>query len=417
MFGKLRDMGPKSVLVVLAVFMVIFAVVAGVVVGTVEAKQATAARENNELYRMDEAKREQAELKRLDGIYEEAKELSHQAMPGFLLLGDDLTAAVGGNKTDYGLALQQMVSDYILNPFRFEDAVAPEFKRIVHTNEKRYALPVVTIARYGVAGESTATTLAMDGAYKIVLTEPVTVPAGCYNVPISFQSERGDYIYPLVGGNKRNEQVLLLDEATGTRIAGTIQPVTSSDPIEYLFVRSEAGEETTFPAGTRMVTRQSQENRELFPIVWLSGMNGGYDSIDELIEQNLALLEDKELYAEGYYLVIGRIDSTAAEETAFEAAFGDHYLNAREYLNRHGLEAAGITPTSADRAVLPTGAVPVSLRDVNNISRYPYTLNRAGYIAIGREVYRRIDALGFFDRVQGVLDNAMAEVAAGAVEE
>lgn len=417
MFGKLRDMGPKSVLVVLAVFMVIFAIVAGVVVGTVEAKQATAERENKEQFRMDEAKREQAELTRLDGIYRKAKELSHQAMPGFLLLGDDLTAAVGSNKTDYGLALQQMVSDYILNPFRFEDAVAPEFRRIVHTNEKRYALPVATIARYGVAGESTATTLAMDGAYKIVLTEPVTVPAKCENVLVRFQSERGDYIYPLVGGNKRNEQVLLLDEETGTRIAGTIQPVTSSDPIEYLFVRSEAGEETTFPAGTRMVTRQSQENRELFPIVWLSGMNGGYDSVDELIEQHIALLSDKELYAEGYYLVIGRIDSTAAEETAFQAAFGDHYLNAREYLNQHGLEAAGITATSADRAVLPTGAVPVSLRDVNNISRYPYTLNRVGYIAIGREVYRRIDALGFFDRIQGVLDDAMAQVAAGATEE
>ena len=410
-------MGPKSVLVVLAVFMVIFAIVAGVVVGTVEAKQATAERENKEQFRMDEAKREQAELTRLDGIYRKAKELSHQAMPGFLLLGDDLTAAVGSNKTDYGLALQQMVSDYILNPFRFEDAVASEFRRIVHTNEKRYALPVATIARYGVAGESTATTLAMDGAYKIVLTEPVTVPAKCENVLVRFQSERGDYIYPLVGGNKRNEQVLLLDEETGTRIAGTIQPVTSSDPIEYLFVRSEAGEETTFPAGTRMVTRQSQENRELFPIVWLSGMNGGYDSVDELIEQHIALLSDKELYAEGYYLVIGRIDSTAAEETAFQAAFGDHYLNAREYLNQHGLEAAGITATSADRAVLPTGAVPVSLRDVNNISRYPYTLNRVGYIAIGREVYRRIDALGFFDRIQGVLDDAMAQVAAGAAEE
>ena len=98
MFGKLRDMGPKSVLVVLAVFMVIFAIVAGVVVGTVEAKQATAAREDKEQFRMDEAKREQAELTRLDGIYREAKELSHQAMPGFLLLGDDLTAAVGATR-------------------------------------------------------------------------------------------------------------------------------------------------------------------------------------------------------------------------------------------------------------------------------------------------------------------------------
>ena len=115
--------------------------------------------------------------------------------------------------------------------------------------------------------------------------------------------------------------------------------------------------------------------------------------------------------------MIGRIDSTAAEEAAFEAAFGDHYLNAREYLNLYGLEAAELTASAADAAVLPTGAVPVSLRDVNNISRYPYTLNREGYIAIGREVYRRIEALGYFDRVQGVLDNAMAKVAAGATAE
>ena len=413
---KLREMGPKAILVVLAALMVVSSIVAAVVIGTVEAKQAIESRQNTEQYRMDEAKREQAELTRLDGIYQKAKELAHQAMPGFLLLGDNLTAGLGGNKTDYGLALQQRVSDEILNPFRFEDAVAPEFRRIVHTNEKRYALPAVTIARYGVSGESTATTLAMDGAYDVLLTEPVTVPAKCENVKISFRTERGDYIYPLIGGSKRSENVLLYDEATGARVEGILQPQTSSDPVEYLFVRQTAGEETTFPAGARLVTRQSRENREMFPIIWLSGMNGGFDSVEELIEQHVALLSDKELYAEGFYLVIGRIDSTAAEEAAFEAAFGDHYLNAREYLNEYGLEAAGLEPTEIDLAVLPTGQVPVSLRDVNSPTRYPYNLNRLGYIAIGREVYRRIEALGFFDRVQSILDEAISEVANGSAE-
>lgn len=409
-------MGPKAILVVLAAVMVVSSIVAAVVIGTVEAKQATESRQNTEQYRMDEAKREQAELARLDAIYEKARELAHQAMPGFLLLGDNLTAGLGGNKTDYGLALQQMVTDDIVTPFRFEDVVDAEFRRIVHTNEKRFALPVATIARYGVSGESTATTLSMDGAYDILLTEPVTVPAKCENVKIAFQSERGDYIYPLIGGSKRSENVLLYDAATGNRVEGILQPLTSSDPVEYLFVRLEAGEETTFPAGARLVTRQSQENRELFPIIWM-GMNGGFDSIEDLVEQHIALLSDKELYAEGFYLVIGRIDSTAAEEAAFEAAFGDHYLNAREYLNQHGLEAANLEPTEIDLAVIPTGQVPVSLRDVNNPNRYPYNLNRLGYIAIGREVYRRIAALGFFDRVKTVLNNALYEVEHGSIDD
>lgn len=415
-FIKLRDMGPKAILVVLAAVLVVASIVAGVVIGSVEAKQAIASRENTERYRMNEAKREQAELARLDEIYLKAKELAQQAMPGFLLLGDNLTAGLGGNKTDYGLALQQMVSDAITNPFRFEDAVDSEFKRIVHTNEKRFALPSVTIARYGVSGESTPTTLAMDGAYEIILTDPVTVPKECENVRVSFRTERGDYIYPLIGGSKRFENVLLYDEATGNRVSGILQPQTSTDPVEYLFVRLEEGEETTFPAGARLITRQSQENREMFPIIWM-GMNGGFDSVEELIEQHIALLSDKDLYAEGFYLVIGRIDSTAAEEAAFEAAFGDHYLNAREYLNEHGLEAANLEPTETDLAVIPTGQVPVSLRDVNNPTRYPFNLNRLGYIAIGREAYRRIEALGYFDRVQTVLNDALYEVEHGSIDD
>ena len=230
-FIKLRDMGPKAILVVLAAVLVVASIVAGVVIGSVEAKQAIASRENTERYRMNEAKREQAELARLDEIYLKAKELAHQAMPGFLLLGDNLTAGLGGNKTDYGLALQQMVSDEITNPFRFEDAVDSEFKRIVHTNEKRFALPSVTIARYGVSGESTPTTLAMDGAYEIILTDPVTVPKECENVRVSFRTERGDYIYPLIGESKRFENVLLYDEATGNRVSGILQPQTSTDPV------------------------------------------------------------------------------------------------------------------------------------------------------------------------------------------
>lgn len=411
---KLRDMGPKAILVVLAAVMVLLAIVAAVVIGTIETRQAKALRQSNERIRMEEVQGEQAELTRLDEIFAEAKRRAGEAMPGFLLLGDDLTAGSGVNRTDYGVALQQMISNEILNTLRLENAVAQEYRRVVRTNEKRYVLPTAEIKRYGIPGASTATILAMDGAYPILLAAGgVTVPAECEDVQIRFLTARGDYIYPLIGGSRRNEQVLLYDETSGARLSGVLSALTTRDPVEYLFRRDEAGEETVFPEGTRVYTRQSRENRNLFPIIWM-GMNGGYDSIEELIEQHRALLSDKALYADGYYLIVGLLDSTAAEEAAFEAAFGEHYLNARKYLNEHGLNDAGLTPTDADRTAVQNGEVPVSLRDLNNAERTPFYLNRDGYAVIGREIFRRIDALGYFDGLRGVIADAMAEASGDA---
>ena len=122
------------------------------------------------------------------------------------------------------------------------------------------------------------------------------------------------------------------------------------------------------------------------------------------------LLSDKPLYAEGYYLVIGLLDSTPAEEAAFEAAFGDHYLNARAFLNQLGLSNEGLKPE--DRTAVENGEVPLYLRDKYDAARAPFYLNRDGYAAIGREAFRMIDATGYFDAIRGVIAEAMAEAAA-----
>ena len=407
---KLRDMGPKAVLVVLAAALLFAGVVVGAVIGVVETNKANRTRERNEAIRMEEVRREQRALSILDALYSDAKENASAALPGFLLLGDDLSAGAGVSKSDYAVALQQAITDEILNTFRFSDAVPEEFRRVVQNNEKRYSLPEAQMTRNGIAGASTATVLSVDGAYSIVTTEEITVPAGTESVAIKFRSERGDLIDPLCNGSRRIAVYLTAGDGE-EKVFGTLSLRTATEPAEYLFCReTEATEPTVLPAGSQIVTRRSLEDRDRFPIVWM-GMNGGYDTVEELIEQHIALLSDKPLYAEGYYLVIGLLDSTPAEEAAFEAAFGDHYLNARVFLNERGRETEGQNATGKERTVVENGEVPLSMRDKFDDVRTPFYLNNEGYAAIGREVFRKIDEMGYFGAIRGVIAEAMEAAA------
>lgn len=407
-------MGPKAILVVLAAVMLFLAIVAAVVIGVVETKKANDLRKKNEQIRYEQLQNEQAELSRLDGIYQEAKQKAEAALPGFICLGDDLCAGRGDKKVNFELILQQSITEEILSAFSFETAVAEQYRSVVHSNAKRYALPAANVVSYGETGASTATTLAMDGAYSILLTEKLTVPAGTDEVRTSFRTDRGDYIFPLLGDTTVHSANVTLEKDDGATVNGILTVRRSGKDYVYSFRRAEAGEPMEFPAGSRIVTEQSQENRNLFPIVWM-GMNEGYHSTEELIEQCKLLLADKPLYEEGYYLVIGLLDRPDTEE-AFEAAFGEHYLNARKFLNEQGLATLGLTASEDEReqTAIAYGEVPLSLRHIYNAEITPFYLNANGYTAIGKEVYRKIDALGYFTDVRGVIADAMEQVHAGA---
>ena len=407
-------MGPKAILVVLAAVMLFLAIVAAVVIGVVETKKANDLCKKNEQIRYEQLQNEQAELSRLDGIYQEAKRKAEAALPGFICLGDDLCAGRGDKKVNFELILQQSITEEILSAFSFETAVAEQYRSVVHSHAKRYSLPAANVVSYGETGASTATTLAMDGAYSILLTEKLTVPAGTDEVRTSFRTDRGDYIFPLLGDTTVHSANVTLEKDDGATVNGILTVRRSGKDYVYSFRRAEAGEPMEFPAGSRIVTEQSQESRNLFPVVWM-GMNEGYHSTEELIEQCKLLLADKPLYEEGYYLVIGLLDRPDTEE-AFEAAFGEHYLNARQFLNEQGLATLGLTASEDEReqTAIAYGEVPLSLRHIYNAEITPFYLNANGYTAIGKEVYRKIDALGYFTDVRGVIADAMEQVRAGA---
>ena len=412
---KWREMGPRAILLVVAIVLALALIVGVVYIHVTESRKAEEIRKNNERIQAENSIRLQLEKKRLDEIFQATKEEIELLMPGFICLGDDLTAGNGGGATDYEIVLRDAIKKEILNLFDLETVVAPEFRNMVHSLENRYMLPTPSFANWGVSGQSTLATVAIDGGYKIILSQDLLQPAEIDNGDLPwmyFEAVRENdneetAFYPLLGKDFTTMQVII---DIGEGINGTLNRRLVNDPTApaaYWFVPDEPLEEDLLiPAGTEIITRQSMNNRDYFPII-LMGMNDGYETVEELIDQHRALLADKELYAEGYYLVIGLIDSTPAEEAKFREAFGDNYLNAREYLVEHGLEAAGIEPTEKDAAAIARGEVPPSL--LNPTGRF---LKSTGYTVLGQEVFRRIDALGYFDAVREVIADAMTEAQA-----
>ena len=409
---KWREMGPRAFLVVAAIVLALALIVGVIWFSVSDARKAEEIRKNNERIEAENSIRMQLEKKRLDEICAAVKTEVDRLMPGFICLGDDLTAGNGGGSIDYEIVLRDAIKKEILDRFDLETVVSAEFRSMVHSLRNRYSIPTPSFANWGVSGQSTLATVAIDGGCRIVLSDDLYQPKEIDNTDLPWMSfeavyeneTEGTAFYPLLGKDFTTMQIII---DIGEGIDGTLNRRLNNDPdapASYWFVPDESLEDDLLiPAGTEIITRQSMNNRDYFPII-LMGMNDGYKSVEELIEQHRMLLADKDLYADGYYLVIGLINSTPAEEALFEEAFGENYLNAREYLIEHGLEAAEIEPTAKDLAAIARGDVPPSL--LNSTGKF---LKNTGYTVLGEEVFRRIDALGYFDAVRDVIAAAMDE--------
>ena len=77
-------------------------------------------------------------------------------------------------------------------------------------------------------------------------------------------------------------------------------------------------------------------------------------------------------------------------EGAFGTAFGEYFLNVREYISAYGLADNSLTPTQADEDAMAVGAIPPSLlSDETHFNNY-------GYYSFAKCVYERGKALGFW---------------------
>lgn len=146
------------------------------------------------------------------------------------------------------------------------------------------------------------------------------------------------------------------------------------------------------------------------------GSNGGWDDDYQVLISQYRAMIDRSGCED--YLILGDTDDPgtsvgdtsqvpftedyAPRETSWEAAlreaFGDHFINMRVFLIKHGLEISGLTPTAEDVANARLGCISKQLR-----SDWTH-LNAHGYFAKAVAVYQRGIKLGYWSPGAGSID-------------
>lgn len=149
------------------------------------------------------------------------------------------------------------------------------------------------------------------------------------------------------------------------------------------------------------------------------GSNGGWDDDYQVLISQYRAMIDRSGCED--YLILGDTDDPgtsvgdtsqvpftedyAPRETSWEAAlreaFGDHFINMRVFLIKHGLEISGLTPTAEDVANARLGCISKQLR-----SDWTH-LNAHGYFAKAVAVYQRGVKLGYWSADEGSIDVAL----------
>lgn len=170
-------------------------------------------------------------------------------------------------------------------------------------------------------------------------------------------------------------------------IAGIEGTLTLSDenPRTYYFTRLEEGKEVEIEENTPLLTWASEQRRNDITIIFI-GQNGGYGSIDQLINQQLAMIEH---LGHDKYIVLGLTTGTAESratlEGRLEEVHGEKFINLRHYLSSEGLIDADIKPTQEDFDDMERGIVPNSLRLDDSI--------------IGNSIYHQLIAKQIFNKI------------------
>lgn len=292
--------------------------------------------------------------------------------PGIVAYGDSLTAGAGGDGVTYPLTLQNLIQESI------------------------YEIPVVN---RGVGGETTNTIMARAGSVPFVVNA-FTIPSDTSSVEIGLLSSNGGAVAPLRQGDGGINPVKI------NGIEGKItieQESYSSKDYKYFFQRTNSGDAVDVSNGTVVEIANDSEFSNYVPIVFM-GQNGTYSNDQDLINQINSILSMEK--SNDKFLVLGLTTSTAADranlEYAMESAFGNRYINLREYIVENGLEQTGIEATEADTAALEVGSVPPSLLSD------PIHFNSNGYSVIGNAVYERMRELGYFDNVLQMVEEINA---------
>ena len=340
----------------------------------------------------------QENLEAITQAYEKDMQTVAQYLPGIVCWGDSLTAGSSGN-VSYPGTLQKYIDTYLCDIYDFASTIenAQDYSRL-DWDQYTVSIPVVNM---GAGKEDSATILGRSGVAPYVVGMDFEIPAGTEPVSIQLKSPDGKNVTPLTAGSAGVNPVT---------IDGVVGEITLSGnqgwgQSAYQFTRAEAGEAVPVAKGAQITTACTDEYRDYVHIVWL-GTYGDFTTPEKLVKETKLLLSRQASNPERY-LVIGPCALRGAwsnadpatlngVDSAMMQAFGSHYINVRKYLMTDGLTDAGITPSKEEQLVIQQGGMPTSFR--SNASGAD--LNGTAYKLIGKLVYERMEALGYFDEIR-----------------
>ncbi len=283
--------------------------------------------------------------------------------PGIACWGDGLTYGTFGEGTSYPSVLKELME------------------------EEDYPYDV---SNMGVYGEDSRTVLGRAGAIPFVISEDFTIDGNSELIKISIESEDGGEVNPCI-----QEYNPGFNPCIVAGVSCTIYGETRSDNITkasayYLSRQDNSTRVVEVPAGTEVITSGSTEYNNYINILQ-TGDGGGYSTDTELVEQSLRFAE--KFGDSDKYIIIGRMSGTADENAAYDSMmedeFGDHYLNAREFLS--SVEVEGVEYSKKDKEQMEEGLIPDCL--TNN-----GYLNSNGYEALGKLVFERLEELDLLEK-------------------
>lgn len=295
---------------------------------------------------------------KLDSISQKIVESFPQ---GIACWGDDLTAGVGSNDTDYPTILRKLL------------------KENIYLDDTSNICP--SVENFGISGESSITVLGRSGAIPYMNTNILDIPKDTTPIKINLLSTRFNYVKPLLKGDAGLEYVT---------IGGIKGYITQEDDV-YYFTRAEEGEPITISAGTEIIPSGYENTQNYMPIISI-GMNSGYNSFHDLVSQCEKAVKS---YNTDKYLVLGLTTGTKESQLELEqemqSRFGSNFINLREYLSsEQALKDADIQPTQKDLNALELGAIPPSLLSDS------VHLNSIGYELVAKCIYNRMIDLNYF---------------------
>ncbi len=177
----------------------------------------------------------------------------------------------------------------------------------------------------------------------------------------------------------------------------------------YIFTRSEPGEDVMIKAGTKLMTQGAMSKRSDDVVILFSGANDGLDreAASDFIDNQKRILDD---IGSEEYIVIGLTYADAPEDLSYlneqmAVAYGEHFLDIRDYFLRFGLEDALISPTQEDEKDILNGEIPASLRQdrVHGTDDF--------YRLLAEQVYRKLMHLGYLPLDDAYKQTAPVELA------